>query len=71
MRAGQAPPASLVNGQTEDTTAKVKVPSVLLTPEWVTTANMNSTIVSDRFVPAAQLCAGSYADACKAAGISS
>jgi D-xylose transport system substrate-binding protein len=71
VRAGQSPPASLVNGQTLDSTANVKVPSVLLTPEWVTTANMNSTIVSDRFVPAAQLCAGSYADACKAAGITS
>jgi D-xylose transport system substrate-binding protein len=71
VRAGQTPPTSLVNGSTEDSTAKVQVPSVLLTPEWVTTANMNSTIVSDRFVPAAQLCAGSYASACTAAGISS
>jgi D-xylose transport system substrate-binding protein len=70
VRAGQTPPTSLVNGSTEDTTAKVQVPSVLLTPEWVTTANMNSTIVSDRFVPAAQLCAGTYASACAAAGIS-
>jgi D-xylose transport system substrate-binding protein len=71
VRAGQTPPTSLVNGSTEDSTAKVQVPSVLLTPEWVTTANMNSTIVSDRFVQAAQLCAGSYASACTAAGISS
>ena len=71
VRAGQTPPSSLVNGSTEDTVAKVQVPSVLLVPEWVTTANMNSTIVSDRFVPAAQLCAGSYASACTAAGITS
>jgi D-xylose transport system substrate-binding protein len=69
-RAGQTPPSSLVNGTTEDTTAKVAVPSVLLSPEWVTTANMNSTVVADKFVPASQLCAGSYATACKAAGIS-
>ena len=69
VRAGQTPPSSLVNGSTEDTTAKVSVPSVLLNPEWVTPSNMNSTIIADKFVPAAQLCAGSYASACKAAGI--
>jgi D-xylose transport system substrate-binding protein len=46
------------------------VPSVLLNPEWVTPANMNTTIIKDKFVPTAQLCAGSYAAACKKAGIS-
>ena len=71
VRAGQTPPASLVNGATQDTTAKVSVPSVLLNPEWVTTTNMNSTIIADKFVPASQLCAGSFAAACKTAGISS
>jgi D-xylose transport system substrate-binding protein len=71
VRAGQTPPASLVNGTTQDTQAKVAVPSVLLNPEWVTTTNMNSTVIADKFVPAAQLCTGSYATACKAAGISS
>ena len=45
------------------------MPSVLLTPEWVTPANMNGTIVKDNFVPKAQLCGGKYASACKAAGI--
>jgi D-xylose transport system substrate-binding protein len=69
-RAGDKPPASLVNGSTMDTTANVAVPSVLLTPEWVTTANMNSTVIADKFVPASQLCAGKYASACTAAGIS-
>ena len=43
----------------------------LLTPIWVTPANMNSTIVKDNFVPTAQLCAGKYAADCKAAGITS
>jgi D-xylose transport system substrate-binding protein len=71
VRAGQTPPASLVNGATEDTTAKVSVPAVLLSPEWVTTSNMNSTVIADKFVPASQLCAGSYASACKTAGITS
>jgi D-xylose transport system substrate-binding protein len=69
-RAGLTPPASLVNGTTQDTTAKVAVKSALLPPTWVTTTNMNSTVIADKFVPAAQLCAGKYAKACSAAGIS-
>jgi D-xylose transport system substrate-binding protein len=71
VRAGQTPPASLVNGSTQDTTAKTAVPSVLLSPKWVTAANMNSTVIADKFVPATQLCAGSFASACKTAGITS
>ncbi len=47
----------------------VDVPSVLETPEWVTTKNMNATVIKDNFVPAAQLCAGTYANDCTAAGI--
>jgi D-xylose transport system substrate-binding protein len=70
LRAGQAPPASLVNGAVEDTVSKVRVPSVLANPEWVTTANMVSTVIKDNFVPAKQLCAGQYAADCAAAGIS-
>jgi D-xylose transport system substrate-binding protein len=70
LRAGRAPSKSLVNGTTKDTTSGVKVPSVLMTPKWVTTANMNSTVIKDNFVPASQLCAGSYASDCAAAGIS-
>ena len=69
-RAGVTPPASLVNGSTEDTQAKVAVKSALLTPKWVTTTNMNSTVIADKFVPASQLCAGKYASECQAAGIS-
>jgi D-xylose transport system substrate-binding protein len=71
LRDNVTPPTSLVNGSTPDTTSKVSVPSVLLKPEWVTTANMNSTVIADKFVPASQLCAGSFAAACTAAGISS
>ena len=70
VRAGKTPPASLVNGTTTDSQTKTAVPSVLLTPEWVTPANMNSTVIADQFVPAQQLCVGSYAAACKSAGIS-
>jgi D-xylose transport system substrate-binding protein len=71
IRAGVVPPTTLVNGSTEDTQAKVAVKSVLLAPKWVTTSNMNSTVIADKFVPASQLCTGKYASACKAAGISS
>ncbi len=70
VRAGQTPPSTLVNGTITDPSTKVAVPSVLLTPEWVTTKNMNSTVIADKFVPAAQLCAGTYAADCTAAGIS-
>jgi D-xylose transport system substrate-binding protein len=69
LRAGKKPPTSLANGSTTDPTTSRKVPSSLLTPEWVTTKNMNATIISDNFVPASQLCAGSYAADCTAAGI--
>jgi D-xylose transport system substrate-binding protein len=43
---------------------------VLLKPTWVTTANMNATVIADNFVPAKQLCTAKYKSACKAAGIS-
>jgi D-xylose transport system substrate-binding protein len=70
-RASKTPPASLLNATTTDPTTHTSVPSVLLTPEWVTPANMNDTIVKDKFVPTAQLCSGQYAAECKAAGITS
>ncbi len=40
------------------------MPSVLETPEWVTAANIEKTVVKDEFVTAAQLCAGQYAADC-------
>ena len=72
LRAGMTPPPTLVNGQTKDTTSNKDVASILLTPEWVTTANMDSTVIADGFVRASQLCNAPYASAadCKAAGIS-
>ena len=71
VRAGATPPASLLNGKTLDPQTKTQVASVLLTPKWVTTANMNSTVIADNFVPASQLCKGKYSAECAAAGISS
>jgi D-xylose transport system substrate-binding protein len=70
LRASKTPPSGLANGTTQDINEKKAVPSVLLQPTWVTTKNMASTVVKDNFVPASQLCAGSYAAACKKAGIS-
>ena len=61
LRAGKTPPAALVNGSTNDSKSNTAVPSVLLTPKWVTTANMASTVVADKFVTVAQLCVGQYA----------
>ena len=69
LRAGEAPPKALVNGTTMDTTANVPVPSVLLTPIWVTPKNMAATVVKDKFVSPKKLCTGSATSACKAAGI--
>jgi len=71
LRAGKTPPSSLVNATSTDPTTGNQVPSVLLTPEWVTPSNMNATVIADNFVPAAQLCAGKFATDCKAAGITS
>ncbi len=69
LAAGMEPPAALVNGKTTDSAAKVDVPSVLLTPVWVTEANMADTVVKDGFVDPKKLCAGDLAGKCSAAGI--
>jgi D-xylose transport system substrate-binding protein len=68
VRAGVEPPAGLLNWNITDPQTGVTVPGALLTPEWVTTENMASTVVADKWVSAAQLCAG-YAADCATAGI--
>jgi len=70
LRAGVKPPADFVNGKTQDTKQNKDVPSVLISSVWVTSKNMNDTVVKDGFVDAAKLCSGSHADACQKAGIS-
>jgi D-xylose transport system substrate-binding protein len=69
VRAWVTPPASLLNGNFTDPQTNSSAASVLLTPEWVTTENMNSTVIADKFVPVSRLCSGKYASACSA-GIS-
>ena len=70
LRAGVTPPASLVNGTVKDINTGANVPSILLTPEWVTPQTVNSTVIKDGFVPASQLCTSSYAADCTKYGIS-
>jgi D-xylose transport system substrate-binding protein len=69
LRAGQKPPAALLNGTTQDSTANASVPSALLTPVWVTTTNMADTVVKDAAVKVTDLCISALASACTAAGI--
>jgi len=69
LRAGEKVPAALVNGTTKDTQANKDVPSVLLVPKWVTSANMASTVVKDKWVTVGTLCIKAVAAACVTAGI--
>jgi D-xylose transport system substrate-binding protein len=70
LRAGQTPPATLVNAKTLDSQTNNQIASVYTTPLWVTTDNMAATVVADKAVKVSDLCAGSVASACTAAGIS-
>jgi len=71
LRAGITPPSSLVNGTVKDIDEhNFPVPSILETPEWVTAQTVQSTIVKDGFVPASQICAGTFAKDCTKYGIS-
>ncbi|HEX3824865.1 MAG TPA: substrate-binding domain-containing protein [Mycobacteriales bacterium] len=71
VRAGQTPPSSLVNATTANPNNGNKaMPSVLLTPEWVTPSTIASTVIKDQFVTAKQLCTAAYKAACSANGIS-
>ncbi len=70
LRAGQTPPADLVNGTTTDPgDSTITEPAVLLTPMWVNAANMESTVIADKFVSATDLCSAVGQDVCTSAGI--
>jgi D-xylose transport system substrate-binding protein len=68
LATGKGAPAGLINGKTNNGSADV--PSVLLDPVAVTKENVKDTVVADGTYTVAQLCKGSYASACKAAGLS-
>src|SRR5438477_6448099 len=70
LRAGETPPSGLVNATTKDTQANTDVKSVYLTPIWVTTQNIASTVVKDGAVKASDICVAETQSACTAAGIS-
>jgi D-xylose transport system substrate-binding protein len=69
LRAGETPPASFVNSKTTDPATKKSVPSVYLTPTWVTVDNIQSTVVKDNFVKVSDICTAALKSACTAAGI--
>jgi D-xylose transport system substrate-binding protein len=71
LRAGLTPPSTLVNGTVKDIDENnFPVPSILETPEWVTPQTVQSTVVKDNFVPASQICTGTFAADCTKYGIS-
>ena len=70
LLAGATPPAALLNGTTVDpANSSITEPASLLTPVWVTKANMESTVVADKFDTAAAICAIAGASTCAADGI--
>jgi D-xylose transport system substrate-binding protein len=60
LRAKIKAPAGLVNGTTTDSGATIKsfknVPSILLTPEWVTASTVESTVIKDKVLTAKDVC---------------
>jgi D-xylose transport system substrate-binding protein len=71
LLSGLQPPAALQNATTVDPAdPSITEPASLLTPVWVTKANMESTVVADKFDTASAICALAGASACSAAGIS-
>jgi D-xylose transport system substrate-binding protein len=70
LLAGDKPPAGLLNGKTVDpANSGITEPASLLTPVWVTQANMESTVVKDGFDTPAQICAIAGAALCAKDGI--
>ncbi len=69
LRAGETPPSTLVIGKVNDPKSKKDIPSVLLKPTWVTTQNMEGTVIKDQFVKVSDICTPQLQAACTAAGI--
>ena len=71
LLAGDKVPAGLLNSSTTDpANSSIKEPASLLTPVWVTQANMEATVVKDGFDPAASICIIAGASLCAKNGIS-
>jgi D-xylose transport system substrate-binding protein len=70
LLAGQTPPAALMNGSATDSANKsITEPASLLSAEWVTKSNIESTVVADGFDKASAICAIAGASVCAANGI--
>ena len=70
LLAGATPPAALLNGTAVDTAdTSIKEPALLLTPVWVTEANMESTVVKDGFDTASAICTLAGQSLCTQDGI--
>jgi len=70
LLAGDKPPAALLNGKTVDpANPSITEPASLLTPVWVTQANMEATVVKDGFDTAPTICAIAGASLCAKDGI--
>lgn len=64
-------PSAILNGTTVDpASSSITEPASLLTPVWVTKANMESTVVKDGFDTASAICAIAGAALCTTDGIS-
>ena len=72
LRAGQTPPQALLNGNTSPPSGQQgnQQPASLLTPIWVDTSNMESTVIKDKFVDAATICGAVSAAVCQQYNIS-
>jgi len=66
-RAGETPDASLLNGSVD--AQSHKTPSLLLTPISVTAANIEDTVIKDKFVDVTAVCTADFAKACADAGV--
>ena len=68
---GRHRPDALLNGTTTDpANSSITEPASLLTPTWVTKANMETTVVKDGFDTASAICAIAGAALCTQDGIS-
>jgi len=72
LRAGATAPTALVNGTTTPPSGVTgsPQPASLLVPIWVNKANMEATVIKDKFVDAATLCSKAGAAVCTANNIS-
>lgn len=71
LRAGKTPPSGLVNSTTSPPkgVAGNTQPASLLTPVWVDSSNMASTVIKDKFIDATALCTAVGQSTCSSAGI--